>query len=87
MVIMTDVSDPKPRTEKHQFDSFFVEAMLECLEVEDAFLYVLIPLILVVCLGFLGVMAYHWGLDPYSADALSRMDVLSIDPDKWSPRG
>ena len=57
--------------------------MLECaFEVEEGFLYVIIPLALV--LGFfLAVAVYHYiCLDVVN---LGISDFLSIDPDKWFP--
>jgi len=45
---------------KGRFENIYVEALLECaLEVEDAFLCVVIPLILIFCLGLLAVVIYH----------------------------
>ena len=70
-----------------QFDNFVLEAVLECaLELEDAFLYVVIPLIIVGGLFLLVYAAYQSMLDPYAAGFTACSDFLSIDPDKWFPR-
>lgn len=72
---------------KWSFHSVFAEGVLECLfELEEAFLYVLIPVILVFGLCFLAVMVYHWTFDLNAAELGSSSDLLSIDPDKWFPR-
>jgi hypothetical protein len=68
----------------------FGAALLECLlEATD-----LIPVACAVllCLGFClfvcaaGVALYHLMFDPNAIDVASRLDLLSIDPDKWFPR-
>jgi hypothetical protein len=55
-------------------------------ETEVLFPYAL----LLLCLGF-GVdlvagMTYHLMFDPSAVDVVTRLDLLSIDRDKWTPR-
>ena len=62
------------------------EALFECLfDVEE-----LIPFacaaFLCLCLCLVGGMVYHLVFDPNAVDVASRLDMLSIDPDKWFPR-
>jgi hypothetical protein len=68
----------------------FGAALLECLlEAWD-----LIPLacLAVLCLGFclfvyaFGVAVFQLMFDANAVDVASRLDMLSIDPDKWFPR-
>ena len=39
---------------------------------------------LLVCLA--GIAVYHMMFDPNAVDVASRLDMLSIDPDKWISR-
>ena len=84
---MTDITGSEMAERKGRFENIFVEALLECtFEVEDVFLYVVIPLILVFGVVLLAVVIYHWMFDLNAVDLASRSDLLSIDPDKWFPR-
>ena len=72
---------------KGRFGDIFLEGVLECvLEVDEIFLYVVVPLMLVSAVCFLVFVVYHCMVDPNALELASRSDLLSIDPDKWLPR-
>jgi len=56
------------------------------LEVGELFLYLLVPVVLIFGLYLVAGMVYHLMVDPNAVDVASRLDLLSIDPDKWIPR-
>jgi hypothetical protein len=56
------------------------------LEVGELFLYLLVPVVLIFGLCLVAGMVYHLMVDPNAVDVASRLDLLSIDPDKWIPR-
>jgi len=65
----------------------FTEVLFECLlETEELFLYLLVPLIVIFCLYVVVYFVYQLAFDPNAVDVASRLDLLSIDPDKWFPR-
>jgi hypothetical protein len=66
----------------------FVEVLFEggVVEVGELFLYLLVPLVLMFGLYLVAGMVYHLMFDPNAVDVASRLDMLSIDPDKWFPR-
>jgi hypothetical protein len=47
---------------------------------------VLIPVACFVAVCVVGVMVYQMMFDPHAGDLASRLDALSIDPNKWFPR-
>ena len=72
--------------QQERFAKSFGKALFECLlEAVE-----LIPLacITLLCVGvfyLLGGMLYHLIFDPNAVDVASRLETLSIDPDKWFP--
>jgi hypothetical protein len=56
------------------------------LEVGKLLLYLLVPVVLIFGLYLVAGMVYHLMFDPNAVDVASRLDMLSIDPDKWIPR-
>ncbi len=57
-------------------------ALLECsFEIEELFVYVLIPLVCITAVCIAGIALYRLMFDPAIADA----PQLSIDPAKWFP--
>jgi len=68
----------------------FGKALLECLlEAVELIPFACVALrclglCLFVCLA--GVAVYHLVFDPNAVEVASRLDLLSIDPDKWFPR-
>jgi hypothetical protein len=66
----------------------FGEMVLEggLLEAGELFLYLLVPVVLLFGLYLVAGMVYHLMVDPNAVDVASRLDLLSIDPDKWIPR-
>lgn len=73
-----------------RFVENFVAAVFECL-LQVGELGELIPYALILFLfGFgaylVGTMVYHLIFDPNAVDVASRLDALSIDPDRWIRR-
>jgi hypothetical protein len=68
-----------------QLSDNFVEALFECLlEAVE-----LIPLgcpSFIAALCVVGVMVYQLMFDPNAVDVASRLDTLSLNPNKWIPR-
>jgi len=64
------------------------EVVLEggLLEAGELLLYLLVPVVLIFGLYLVVGMVYHLMFDPNAVDVASRLDLLSIDPDKWIPR-
>ena len=65
--------------------------LFECLfETEELFLYVIVPVVCafvcIVASYMIGTVAYQLMFDPNAVDVASRLDLLSIDPEKWFPR-
>jgi len=65
------------------FASALFEGLLEATE--------LVPLacVALLCVGVVclfGGVVYHLMFDPNAVDVASRLDALSVDPDKWFPR-
>jgi hypothetical protein len=56
------------------------------LEVGELLLYLAVPVVLIFGLYLVAGMVYHLMFDPNAAEVASRLDLLSIDPDKWIPR-
>ena len=65
------------------FEGFFDGSVVE---VGELFLCLLVPLILTFGLYLVAGMVYHLMVDPNAVDVASRLDLLSIDPEKWFPR-
>jgi hypothetical protein len=55
------------------------------LEVGELLLYLVVPVILIFGFYLVAGMIYHLMFDPNAMDVASRLDLLSIDPDKWIP--
>lgn len=78
------ISEPE---RKPRLVEIFGKALFECLvETEELFLYVLVPLLCIAAVCVVGVLVYQLMFDPNAVDVASRLDTLSIDPDKWFPR-
>jgi hypothetical protein len=70
-----------------RFAKNFGVALLECLpEAAELVPYALIVLTLGLGLYLVAGMVYHLMFDPNAVDVASRLDLLSIDPDKWVRR-
>jgi hypothetical protein len=63
----------------------FGEVLFECL-LEAGDLMPLAWFLCVAALSIIGAMVYQSMLDPNTVEIASRLDTLSIDPDKWFPR-
>ena len=68
----------------------FLDGMFGCFEwlseSETLFVYVVIPVLCVICLYFVGTVSYQLIADAHPASASAASDLSSIDPDKWFPR-
>jgi hypothetical protein len=65
----------------------FCEALLECLlEGVELIPVACIVLLCLIPLCLFGAAVYHLGFDPNAVEVASRLDMLSINPDKWFPR-
>ena|SRR5215469_14042041 len=87
----SDQSASEPADSQRESGSFLAEFLLEGLfegglEAGELFLYLLVPLILMFGLYLAAGMVYHLMYDPNAIDVASRLDLLSINPDKWFPR-
>ena len=56
-------------------------------ESDTLFVYVVIPVLCIIGLYILGTVFYQFIVDTHPASASAASDLLSIDPDKWFPRG
>lgn len=77
------IASPEP-VQKGSFAKNFAEGLLECLLEAGE----LIPYAVVLALfGFAAYLVvgtvYHLMFDPNAVDVATRLDLLSIDPDKW----
>jgi len=81
------IRDPERR---QQLAKSFGGALLECLF--DALDLIPLAGFALLCLGFclfvylFGVAVCQLMFDPNAVDVASRLDLLSIDPNKWFPR-
>ena len=65
----------------------FGKALLECLlEAVELIPLACIALLCVIPLCLFGVAVYHLMFDPNAVAVASRLDLLTIDPEKWFPR-
>jgi hypothetical protein len=81
-VIGYEVSEREGR-----FAQNFRNALFECLlEAGELIPYAVILFVFGVGVCLVGSMAYHLMYDPNAVDVASRLDALSIDPDKWMRR-
>ena len=65
----------------------FVAALFECLlEAVELLPLACAALVCVAALCIIGEMVYQLMFDPNAEDVASRLDTLSIDPNKWLPR-
>jgi hypothetical protein len=61
--------------------------LLKCLfETGELFPYALLLLFLGFDFYLVAGMTHHLKFRPSAVDVASRLDLLSIDPDKWTPR-
>lgn len=88
--LMIGIARSKEREREGHFARFaknFVKALLECsLEVEDFLPYAVLFLVVGFGLYLVAGMIDHLMFDPSASDVASRLDLLSIDPDKWISR-
>jgi hypothetical protein len=72
---------------ERQFSDNFVEALFECLpEAVELIPLGCAALLCIAALCAVGVIVYQLMFDPNAMDVASRLDTLSIDPNKWIPR-
>jgi hypothetical protein len=65
----------------------FVSALFECLlEAVELIPAAYAALLFVAAIVVVGDMLYQLMFDPNAVDAASRLDMLSIDPNKWISR-
>lgn len=68
----------------------FVAALFECLlegfEVVELIPLACAALLFVAAIVVVGDVAYQLTFDPNAVDVASRLDMLSIDPNKWISR-
>jgi hypothetical protein len=84
---MSGVMDSDEPDRGRRFAKNLGEVLLECLfETEILFPYALLLLFLGFGVYLVAGMTYHLMFDPNAVDVASRLDLLSIDPDKWTPR-
>jgi hypothetical protein len=65
------------------FGEILLEGLLDCGELIP---YAVIVYLFVLCVYLVGSMVYHLMYDPNSVDVASRLDALSIDPERWIRR-
>jgi hypothetical protein len=76
----------KPEQEKRVVKNF-VAALFECLlEAVELIPIACATLLFVAALLVVGDMVYQLMFDPNAVDVASRLNTLSIDPNKWLPR-
>jgi hypothetical protein len=76
----------EPERERQLSDNF-VEALFECLlEAVELIPLGCAALLFIAALCVVGVMVYQLMFDPNAVDVASRLDTLSINPNKWIPR-
>src|SRR5579864_770052 len=89
---MSGVIAPETRKQEGWLSHFLLESLGEVvldgspLEVGELLLYLLVPVVLIFGLYLVAGMVYHLMFDPNAVDVASRLDMLSIDPDKCIPR-
>jgi hypothetical protein len=82
--MMAVIGEPeRPRRLAKNSAAALFECLLEAVE--------LIPVVCAALVGFaalcvVGDMLNHWMFDPNAVDVATRLDMLSIDPNKWFPR-
>jgi hypothetical protein len=84
-VIGSEESEREGRFVKN-FGAALAECLLEALELIP---YALVLLLICFCafgVYLVGNMTYHLMFDPNAVDVASRLDALSIDPEKWIRR-
>jgi hypothetical protein len=73
-----------------RFVKNFGAALAECLlEASEPIPYALVFVLICFCafgVYLVGNMAYYLMFDPNAVDVASRLDALSIDPEKWIRR-
>lgn len=76
----------EPEQREHLAESFGA-ALLECFfEAAELIPLACAALLCLIPLCLFGAAVYHLTFDPNAVEAASRLDMLSIDPDKWFPR-
>jgi hypothetical protein len=88
---MTGVVGSEEPKREGCFAKNFGAALFECLfEADELIPYALMLFIFFFIFGLglclVGSMVYHLMYDPNAVDVASRLDALSIDPDKWIRR-
>jgi hypothetical protein len=84
---MSGVMESDEADRGRRFAKRLGEALLNCLfETEELFPYALLLLFLGFGFYLVAGMAYHLMFDPNAVNVATRLDLLSIDPDKWTPR-
>ena len=72
---------------EQRFAKNFGAALLQCLlETGELIPYALIVLTLGFGLYLVAGMVYHLMFDPNAVEVASRLDLFSIDPDRWVRR-
>jgi hypothetical protein len=72
---------------EERFEKNLAQALLECLlEVSELIPYACVVLLFVGGAWIVGDMVYQLMIDPNALGVASRLDAVSIDPNKWFPR-
>jgi hypothetical protein len=80
------IGSPQPEREGN-FAKNFQHALFECLfEAVELIPCAFVLFIFGLGVLLLGSMVYHLMFDPNAVDVASRLETLSIDPDKWIRR-
>ena len=80
------MGSPHPERER-SFTKNFEQAVFECLfEAAGLIPIAFILFTLGLCVLMAGTMVYYLMFDPNAVDVASRLETLSIDPDKWIRR-
>ncbi len=82
MAGLIEESDRRERLAKS-----FGAALFECLlEAWELIPVVCLALLCLIPVYFVGVVVHDLMFDPNAVDVTSRLEMISIDPDKWFPR-
>jgi hypothetical protein len=77
------IGSPEP-VQKANFAKNLAEALLECLlEAGELIPYAVVLALFGFAAYLVAGMVYHLMFDPNGVDVATRLDLLSIDPDKW----
>ena len=76
---------PEPE-QARRFAKAFGKALLECLlEAWELIPYALVLAAFGFAVVLVAGMVYHLMFDPNAVNVAARLDLLSVDPDKWFP--